>query len=99
MPRMRTRGHAGTAIIWKESLDYLIDPLPDSIDRVLVIKVNAKSPSPSSTYMPMEGAVQPVYEETLDEIHEIINYHDTNIIHHMDWRHQCNKALAKGNNK
>ena len=57
---MRTRGTAGTAIIWKESIDHLIEPLPDNSNRVVAIRINtANSPLLIvNTYMPTLEAVQ-----------------------------------------
>ena len=75
LPNMRIRETAGIAIIWKESINHIIEPLPDSSDRVHAIWVNtANSPLLIvNTYMSMLGAAKADYEQTLDEVYEVIS--------------------------
>ena len=41
MPMMCKRGQAGTAIIWKRSIDCIIEPLKDGCQQLLAIKIDA----------------------------------------------------------
>ena len=68
------RGHVGTATIWHEKLDHLIEQLPDGSDRITVVKINSE-PEPTiliNTYMPTMGSANAEYEEILDEVHELL---------------------------
>ena len=83
LPKYRTRGTAGTAIIWRDDVDYLVEPLDDGSDRVNVISIQTRN-GPLiliNTYMPTNGAANADYDEILDEVHEImIKHSDTRIL-------------------
>ena len=74
LPKFRSRGHAGTATIWQEKIDHLIEPLPDGSDRIIVVKINSE-PEPTiliNTYMLTTGSTNADYDEVLDEVHELL---------------------------
>ena len=60
LPKIRTRGHARTAIVWKQKVDHLIEPLKDGSDRVQAIRIkrNGKPVLLINSYMPTLGTTQ-----------------------------------------
>ena len=74
LPRYRTRGHAGTAIIWRQDIDHMVEPLQDGSDRLCaaLVKTNPETIL-VNTYMPTEGAANADYSEVLDEVYEVAN--------------------------
>ena len=75
LPMLRTRGTGGTAILWRENIDGRIDPLPEGRDRLCAVKI--KTPNENllliNTYMPTMGAAHGDYNETLDEVAEMLH--------------------------
>jgi hypothetical protein len=81
MPKFRIRGTAGTAIIWHQSIDHLVEPLPDGSDRLSIAMINS-SPAPVlliNTHMPTEGAATSDYSEILDEVHQVLDKYNSHI--------------------
>ena len=74
LPKYRSKGIHGTAIVWKSDIDELIQPQPDGSSRVNVILVNTK-PDPLliiNTYMLTLGRTDE-YSEFLAEVQEIMS--------------------------
>ena len=77
-PKMRSRGTAGTAILWKDSIDHVIEPLPDGGDRLQVVRISMPG-SPLlliNTYMPTSGSTQAEYDDLLAEVAEVMSKYD-----------------------
>ena len=81
-PKQRTRGTAGTAIIWKDDLDSIITPLNAGSDRTIAVQVISEEQPILllNTYMPTEGAAQAVYEEILDEVYTIMDQYSEHAV-------------------
>ena len=71
----QVRGHAGTAILWKEELKDIVEPVTDGSHRVSVVRLNRAQDTPIlliNTYMPSQGTKTADHKDTLDEVYEII---------------------------
>ncbi|CAG2211406.1 unnamed protein product [Mytilus edulis] len=81
-PTQRPRGYGGVAILWKQSMDHLVEKIEDGSERIICIKLKVK-PKPIlliCAYMPCNGSKQAKthFKECLDQLHEIITkYSDT----------------------
>ncbi|CAG2211417.1 E3.1.11.2 [Mytilus edulis] len=81
-PTQRPRGYGGVAILWKQSMDHLVEQIEDGSERIICIKLKVK-PKPIlliCAYMPCNGSKQANthFKECLDQLHEIITkYSDT----------------------
>ena len=70
LPKFRSRGTAGTAIIWHKDIDHLVQPLSGGSDRLCMISIQT-TPTPTvilNTYMPTTGAATSDYQEVLAEV-------------------------------
>lgn len=97
LPMQRRRGSGGTAIIWRKSIDHLIEVIPDGSDRVLAAYISLSNLPLLivNTYMPTMGCKDPEYGETLDEVHELLTkYDDCEII----WTGDLNADLTRDKN-
>jgi hypothetical protein len=99
-PKYRIRGHAGTIILWPETIDQWIEPLPDGSDRTNVVIINtADGPILLiNSYMPTEGAANSDYNELLDEVYEIMcKYTQCTVIWAGDINASTNRAKPTTN--
>ncbi len=76
LPTICTPARHGTAIMWTEQLDPLVQPINEGSDRVCAIKVLSEPPLLIvGTYMPTQGAPTGEYEDVLAEVQVIITEH------------------------
>ena len=73
LPKVKTRGHAGTAVIWKNELDHLVDPISDGSDRIQAVSLmgNYGPLLILNTYMPTLSAANACHDDVLAEVAEI----------------------------
>ena len=99
-PKMRGRGSAGTAILWKQHLDHIIEPLSDGSDRLLAIKIYASN-HPTlllNTYMPTCGSTQAAYDDTLGEVAEMMDkYSECEVVWTGDINADPNRSKPSAN--
>jgi len=57
-PLLRTRGNAGTAIIWKQAVDHIVTPIDDGSHRVCAVSISSAERRLLlvNSYMPTQGA-------------------------------------------
>ena len=79
-PKIRTRGHGGSGILWKKYLDPFVTKLDDGCERICAIQVEStnKPLCIISAYMPTSGGTQSdnQYRTCLDELSEIVTKYD-----------------------
>jgi endonuclease/exonuclease/phosphatase family metal-dependent hydrolase len=82
-PLQRSRGHGGTAILYRKELVNSIEECPDGSERITVVHVKSVPPvCIISAYFPCRGlySIQD-YSETLDQLTEIIQkYSPTSVV-------------------
>jgi exonuclease III len=80
-PIQRPRGYGGTAILWNQDLDHLVQRLPDGNERITAITLE-QGPTKlciMSVYFPCRGTTNCDTEfiDTLDQVHEIMQKYST----------------------
>ncbi|VDI42153.1 Hypothetical predicted protein [Mytilus galloprovincialis] len=75
-PIQKPRGYGGVAILWKDSLNHIVEKVDDGSERIVCIKLNV-NPMPIlliCAYMPCRGTKHANEElkDCLDQLHEII---------------------------
>ncbi|CAG2245770.1 unnamed protein product [Mytilus edulis] len=75
-PIQKPRGYGGVAILWKDSLNHIVEKVDDGSERIVCIKLNVK-PRPIlliCAYMPCRGTkhANEEFKDCLDQLHEII---------------------------
>ena len=97
-PMMRRRAHAGTAILWCNELDNMIEPVLGGSDRVAAIVINTEPEQTIlvNTYMPTEGAASADYAETLDEV---FNIYVSNCNKTFIWCGDINASITRNRSK
>ena len=74
LPKVRSRAHGGTAILWRDNIDHCIEPQAAGSDRVCAVKVHTTTSTILliNTYMPTQGCANAIYDEILSEVQAII---------------------------
>ncbi|CAG2208661.1 unnamed protein product [Mytilus edulis] len=75
-PIQKPRGYGGVAILWKDSLNHIVEKVDDGSERIVCIKLNVE-PRPIlliCAYMPCRGTkhANEEFKDCLDQLHEII---------------------------
>ncbi len=101
---IQQRGYAGTAILWKNSVDHAVEPIEDGSHRVCAVRISATDRQLIliNSYMPTQGAdkAKSDYDEILDEIHEImVKYSDHSLIWTGDINASTNREHPTSNDK
>ena len=71
LPKLRTRGHSVTAILWKKEIDHIVNQLksPGQHERLIAVELTGtKSLVLINTYMPTDGAKNSCYKDILDDV-------------------------------